>query len=191
MQREFLNAISELGTLSAAAKAVNIDRKSHYLWLETDEEYAERWEDAQEQYTEKLEREAGRRAVEGQDVGVYFQGQKVGVEKRPSDILLMFLLKARKPIYRDRTEITGANGGPLTVQAMRPDALSRLTDAQLDALAALNGMAPAALSPAPSDLVGELARDDERAAQDAAKVSEADAQDGTFAHESEALKAKG
>ena len=43
------------------------------------------------------------------------------------------------PQYRDKWEVSGPDGGPIQVAAMRPDALSRLSDAQLDALAALNG----------------------------------------------------
>jgi len=44
-----------------------------------------------------MEREAYRRAVEGNDKPVYQGGKKVGTVKEYSDGLLTFLLKARKP----------------------------------------------------------------------------------------------
>jgi hypothetical protein len=146
-QSAFLHNFELSGSIRQAAIDTEIDRLSHYRWLESDPKYAELWEAAQEGFTQNLEAHAAKRATVGVPRGVYFQGQKVGSEQWVSDPLLMFLLKGRRPdTYRDRTEITGANGGPLQVQAVRPDSLSRLTDQQLDALAALNGLAPLALT---------------------------------------------
>lgn len=145
-QVAFLAAYAELGTLLHAAREVGIDRQTHYDWLRDCPDYAEMWEVAQEAYTEKLEREAGRRAVEGHEVGVWYQGEQVGTERKPSDNLLMFLLKARRPhIYRDRMELTGADGGPVQVQAVRSDALARLDPVQLAAIRALNKSVAGAL----------------------------------------------
>ena len=142
----FLKHYADLGTIRHASAAADIAVQTHYDWLEAPE-YAEKWAAAQEQFVEHLEREAARRAVDGQEVGVYFQGERVGVERRPSDNLLMFLLKGRRPeVYKDRQEITGAGGGPVQVQAVRADALARLSGEELAVLLRLNpGVAPRAL----------------------------------------------
>ena len=57
-----------------------------------------------------------RRAREGVDEPVFYQGEHCCNVRRYSDTLLIFMLKARKPdVYRERASIqhTGANGGPL------------------------------------------------------------------------------
>jgi len=145
-QIAFLQAYSDLGTITAAAAQVGMSWRTHYDWM-ADPAYVEQWEQAQTNYVERLEREADRRAVDGFEKGVYFQGEKVGAETWYSDNLLMFLLKGRRPeMYKDRQEITGAGGGPVQVQAVRLDALARLSADELAVLLRLNpGVAPRAL----------------------------------------------
>jgi hypothetical protein len=150
VQQAFLAAYERTGSIRQAAIDVEIERVGHYRWLESDSEYAAMWEAAQEGFVQNLEAHAAIRATVGQERGVWYQGQRVGSEQWVSDNLLMFLLKGRRPdIYRDRTEISGPGGGPIQLQALRPDALGRLTEAQLEALAALNGRS---LAPAPADV---------------------------------------
>lgn len=97
-QRVFTEHLVKGQTITAAAKAAGICRRTAYSWRESDKTFAEAWDDALEIGTEKLETEATRRALEG------------------SDTLLIFLLKARRPkVYRERvsTEVTGPDGQPL------------------------------------------------------------------------------
>lgn len=97
-QRVFVEQLVKGQTITAAAKASGICRRTAYSWRESDKTFAEAWDDALEIGTEKLETEATRRALEG------------------SDTLLIFLLKARRPkVYRERvsTEVTGPDGQPL------------------------------------------------------------------------------
>jgi hypothetical protein len=145
-QAAFLAAYEQIGGITKAADRVGINRESHYRWLESDPDYAEKWDRAQQVVDEALLCEAIRRGRDGITRGIYYQGVKVDTEINYSDNLLMFMIKGRMPQFKDRMELTGANGGPLQVQAVRPDSLSRLTDAQLDALAQLNGLAPLALT---------------------------------------------
>ena len=44
-----------------------------------------------------IEAEARRRAVDGVDEPVYYQGKEVGTVRRYSDVLLIFLLKGLRP----------------------------------------------------------------------------------------------
>lgn len=110
----FLMALAEVPVVSRACAAVGIERSTAYRARETDELFARDWDDAMEQGIDKAEQEAFRRAVEGTDKGVWHQGVLVGSERVYSDALMALILKGRrKKIYADRTELTGAEGGPV------------------------------------------------------------------------------
>jgi hypothetical protein len=178
VQEELLAAYERLGSIMGAAEEVGIARSDHYEWLEHDEAYAAMWIEAQEASTQVLEREAVTRATVGQDKGVYYQGEKVGVEQYKSDVLLIFMLKSRRPdVYRDRYEVSGPQGGPIHVAAMRPDALSRLSEAQLDALLALNGPV-AALTGGKSGAMADIDSQAEAEAPDQPGTTESESDGG-------------
>jgi hypothetical protein len=102
----FLREYSRLGTILKAAPAAGIDRKSHYLWFKADPEYAELFERAKEDYLEKLEAEADRRAVEGTLRPVFYEGEECGHIREFSDVLLIFRLKSLAPEkYRENRKI--------------------------------------------------------------------------------------
>lgn len=95
-QKLFLSFFRKNGNISKAARDANIDRRTHYDWLES-EGYKKAFEDAREEAADYLEEEAWRRAVEGVDEPVWYQGMEVGAVRRYSDTLLIVLLKARRP----------------------------------------------------------------------------------------------
>ena len=122
-KRAFLAALAHTGNVTEAADIAHISRSAHYQWLEADPVYAAAYEDAMEQAAQRLEAEARRRAVDGVEEPVFYQGKQCGVIKRYSDALLMFLLKGTMPDkYKERTstELTGAGGKPLTVTFISP-----------------------------------------------------------------------
>ena len=122
-KRAFLAALAHTGNITEAADIAHIARSAHYQWLEADPVYAAAYEDAMEQAAQRLEAEARRRAVDGVEEPVFYQGKQCGVIKRYSDALLMFLLKGALPEkYKERTstELTGAGGKPLTVAFVSP-----------------------------------------------------------------------
>lgn len=122
-KRAFLAAVARTGNVTVAAEIAHISRSAHYQWLEADPVYVEAFEDAMEQAAQRLEAEAKRRAVEGVEEPVFYQGKQCGVIRRYSDSLLMFLLKGALPDkYKERTstELTGAGGKPLTVSFIPP-----------------------------------------------------------------------
>ena len=88
----FLAALEDTHLVTEACKAAGIHRSTAYNRRAHDAEFARQWAEIEEASTEALERIAVRRASEG------------------SDVLLIFLLKARRPeVYRDhhRVEHTG------------------------------------------------------------------------------------
>jgi len=109
----FLTAFSECGIITLAAEAAGIARSTHYRWLEEDPDYPALFMAAAEQAGERLEQEARRRAVEGVEETVYYQGKPCGTVTKYSDTLLIFMLKGAKPEKyqeRIRNEITCSSG---------------------------------------------------------------------------------
>jgi hypothetical protein len=100
---KFLEAYKQAGTASEAARLTGIPRDTHTYWLKRSESYRQAFAAADDEATEVLEKEALRRAVDGREEDVYFNGQVVGKVRKYSDVLLIFLLKAKRPdVYRER-----------------------------------------------------------------------------------------
>lgn len=126
-------------TLAEAAAAAKVDRTTVWRHKQDDAEFAAAFAQAESEGTDVMEAEATRRAIDGEDEPVIYQGRLmlVGVDKdgnpcdpdrpeavkrvpltvkRRSDTLLIFLLKGRRPEkFRDvvRQEVTGADGAPV------------------------------------------------------------------------------
>jgi hypothetical protein len=135
-QVAFLTAVAELGTITRAALAAGVHRSMHYDWL-NDEAYTKAFTDAEEMFRDSVRTEVHRRAVEGWLEPVVYQGriqyvqecdargrvkkpksgrpiERMVVVRKFSDRLLELHAKAKCPEYRDKHEITGAGGGPVT-----------------------------------------------------------------------------
>ena len=161
----FLAALREYPVFGFACEAVGIDRSTMWRHRDKDPEFADACEQAMEAGIDKAEKEAFRRGVHGWHEPVIDKGRlawayqrKVdedGVEsyspvlddngqpvpltvKKHSDSLLQFVLKGRRrSTYGDKTELTGANGGPVTVldetqKAARVAALLELAKTRKD-----------------------------------------------------------
>lgn len=96
-RERFLDALAEGMTVLDAAKHVSLNERTLYRWRQADADFAEKWVKAYEIGTDSLEAEAQRRAVEGVEKPVFYQGVQVGTVREYSDTLLIFLLKARNP----------------------------------------------------------------------------------------------
>jgi hypothetical protein len=93
----FLEAFRTYGTVTHACKAVSVGRRTVYDAREADEAFAAEWAAVEDDVSDDLEEEAVRRAKDG------------------SDVLLIFLLKARRPQkYRENSHVTHA--GALTLE---------------------------------------------------------------------------
>ena len=151
----FLAALREVPIVQHACNAAGIERCTAYRARQADEAFAKAWEEAMEAGVDRAEQEAFRRGVvgfhepvidKGRLAYVYEryldedqreqwrmklddQGQPIPLTVRKhSDPLLALILKGRrKSVYADRTELTGADGGPVatdnTVRATRVAAL--------------------------------------------------------------------
>src|SRR5438876_11025887 len=88
----FLDAYATNGNIRAAAHIAGIDRRTHYKWLDTDKKYVEAFQEALDDFCDRLRHEAARRALQGVKHDVYYQGQVVGQELEYSDRILELLL---------------------------------------------------------------------------------------------------
>lgn len=141
----FLVVLAETGNVSAACIRVQIARSTAYEARDRHPEFARAWDEALEFAADALELEARRRAAEGTLEPVFYKGFQVGTIRRYSDQLLMFLLRAARPLkFRER----------VALDLERAINLSTLTDAQIERIAAGEDPAHVILSPAPAGAGG-------------------------------------
>ena len=112
IQATFLDVFSQRANVSDAAAAAGIDRTMVYYWLKHDENFAAGWNDAQEIANDVLRRESWRRAVDGTSEPIVSMGKLVRDEtgepltvQKYDTPLLMMLMRARMPEYRDTKNI--------------------------------------------------------------------------------------
>lgn len=149
-QSAFLAAYVVCARIDKAAAAAGVDRALHYRWLE-EPEYAKAFDLARKQAGEALEDEAIRRAYEGFDEPVVYQGglcyakeqydEKTGklkrgakpltVRKYDSGLLHKLLDGFLPEKYKRRgaVEVSGPGGGPIKLE--NNDRLQGLTDEEL------------------------------------------------------------
>lgn len=134
LQSAFLSAYEECGNITAAAKMANMDRTTHYKWMLEDDTYSEKFEAANMVFVETMEAEARRRAIEGVEVPIYWQGARVGTKQQYSDTLMIFLLKGELPDkYKERAEQDVKHSG----QINNTD-LSKLSISELERIAGID-----------------------------------------------------
>jgi len=105
-EEKFLLHLAKTGNVTAACEVIGICRRTPYEWRDGCDDFARAWDSAVEIYVDTLEAEADRRAAQGVEQGVYFQGKRVAGERKYSDNLLMFRLKALRPEkYRDNAKL--------------------------------------------------------------------------------------
>ncbi len=139
-QETFLATYAKHGNVKAACDTAGISRTTVYRWLEHDETFSLRHEQAKADYCDSLRHEIHRRAHDGVLKPVYQRGEKVGAIREYSDTLLIFQAKARMPEYREKVEVEQKGvvdmGTLVAIRTMLqatfpddPDALERFADA--------------------------------------------------------------
>ncbi|RIV79561.1 terminase [Pelagerythrobacter aerophilus] len=117
----FLATLAETCNVSEAARTAGIGRSTAYEWRDEDEAFAAAWDEAEQEAADKLEREAWRRAVEGTDKPVTFQGVITATYKEYSDKMLEILLKAHRPEkFTDRSKVE--HSGEMQINVLPEDA---------------------------------------------------------------------
>jgi hypothetical protein len=102
----FLQSFAKTGNVSKSCEITGIGRTVVYQeWLTKDPEFAADFEIAKRVYIDRLEAECDRRAMEGIDKPVLWQGRITDTYKEYSDTLLMFRMKKLDPSYRENSQI--------------------------------------------------------------------------------------
>lgn len=115
----FLDALAESPNITAAARSAGITRQAVHARRKSDPRFAASMDDAIEQSTDALVGEMYRRARDGTEKPVFYQGEVCGRVREFSDTLAMFLARAHRPaVYGEKVHqtISGPDGAPLRVE---------------------------------------------------------------------------
>ena len=121
VQRAFIEALADTGSVKAAARLVARSERSAYQLRRHPEgaEFAAAWDAALQHGVARIEDVAMDRALNGVEVPVYSYGKLVGTRRIYNDRLLMFILRNRAP---DRF----AEGRAKGMSALDKQALAKL-----------------------------------------------------------------
>lgn len=108
---KFIAALGKHGNVSHALKDSHLSRAWVYEKRQTDLEFAQAFDDARKCGLEVLKDEAHRRAYDGVEEPVFYQGEEVAHVRKYSDTLLMFLIKQHDPSYREHFDVNVGNQG--------------------------------------------------------------------------------
>lgn len=104
---EFIKALEETGcTVKRASKLSGLNRRQADALRVRVPAFAGRWKDVYDDVTDDLEEAGLKRAINGVEKAVYYQGIECGRETVYSDSLLSMMLQSRKPeIYKNRVGV--------------------------------------------------------------------------------------
>ncbi len=109
--RVVLIAMAQFGVKKLACTAAGIHGNNIYQYKKRLSGFRQAWARAKSCAADTLEIAAYDRAINGAKVPVFYQGERVGYKREPSDLLLMFLLKGARPKkYRERYEVEEKGG---------------------------------------------------------------------------------
>lgn len=136
-KEKFLSCLAEHGIIGEAAKQASLHShhgclQSFYRERERDPLFAQAWQDAIEQARFTIEKELHRRAVEGVDEPVYWQGKEVGQVRKYSDQLLLAMMRKLDPEYRPAARVE--HGGTVNVKPLGLEQLNKTQRGHLRAI---------------------------------------------------------
>ena len=112
----FLESVRRTGLVAKSAKAAGTNSRRIKTECESDKEFAAEMQESLVIYAETVQEELHRRAMDGVEETVYFQGQECGTKINYSDALLTTLVKAKSPEFREKLSVdTTIHGGVLVV----------------------------------------------------------------------------
>lgn len=139
-RKKFLKEFASEGVLVHAAYVAGVAPETVYDWQQKDPAFKIACKNAKDLAIATMEVEARHRAVNGVTVKVLYDddGNEIGVERKKSDTMLIFLLKAAKPDkYRDNMSIDHNVHTDGTTNDDLVYDFTRLTSSERDTLEAL------------------------------------------------------
>lgn len=102
----FLDYLIECGNVHDAARQADLTTKQIRKFRRANPAAEKAFQEALDMGTDAIEAELHRRAVAGIMEPIFYKGRRVNTVRKKSDVLLMFLLKSRRPhIYRDNAPL--------------------------------------------------------------------------------------
>lgn len=103
----FLENLSKTGRWYESAKVADISYQCVKDTIKRDSSFESLTKLAEGEYKNLLHREAQRRAVEGVEDPVFYEGKIVGYRQKFSDRLLEIMLKRHDPAFKDSLSVSG------------------------------------------------------------------------------------
>ena len=115
-QTVLLNALRQVPNITRACTLAMISPATVCGWRRQDPAFDAAVAEALDDGVDALEAEVHRRAFEGYEKPIIFQGQITDTYKEYSDGLAQFLLKAHRPDkYRERSEVQSTGAQTITI----------------------------------------------------------------------------
>lgn len=112
----FLQHLKTSMNMAESARSVGVAYSAVMSLKQRDADFEAACDEALEEACDYLEAEMRRRAFQGVDEPVFYQGEEVGAVRKYSDSLAIFLMKGyRRRKFGDKQEITGKDGGALAM----------------------------------------------------------------------------
>lgn len=112
VKNTFLTEVKRTGLVATAARNAGTNSRRIKTECEQDKEFEADLKECLMIYAETIQAELHKRAVEGVEEDVYFQGQVCGQKINYSDALLTTLVKAKSPEFREKLSVdTTIHGG--------------------------------------------------------------------------------
>ena len=93
----FLHTLRRSRSISDACLVVGIGRTTAYRHKDDDDAFSKEWDQCMEANSDDLEASALKRAIEGYERDVFFQGMKVGTQRVHETALTIYMLKCLRP----------------------------------------------------------------------------------------------
>lgn len=112
----FFAALADGYSVSHAARLAGYSRRTVYDYRQDEPAFKQAWDDALEDGADVFEDELRRRAVDGIDKPVFYQGEICGHVREYSDTLLALGVKARRPEkYRENVDLNHSGNVTLNI----------------------------------------------------------------------------
>ena len=114
VKNTFLEEVRRTGLVAKSARSAGTNSRRIRSECEIDKEFSLEFQEALQIYSEVAQEELARRAIDGVEETVYFQGSPCGKKINYSDSLLTTLVKAKSPEFREKLSVdTTIHGGVL------------------------------------------------------------------------------
>jgi len=128
-KKKFLRLLAKHGNLKQCAAMVGVSSQAVYKAMNKDEKLKEAVDIARDKAAVVIESEIKRRAIDGVEKDVYFQGEVVGTEIVYSDKMLELLARANIPEYGNVASNLGSHSQPqVNINILNGETKTKLAD---------------------------------------------------------------